>query len=85
MEAIIASFRRGRHTQYNNQMILETNLDKEKAKALIGKTATWISPGKNKVQIKGKIKRHHGNKGRLRAHFEKGMPGQSLGTKVKIE
>jgi len=82
MEAIITSFRRGRHTQYTNQMIIDTNLTKEKNKSLIGKTVIWTSPAKR--EIKGEIKTTHGNKGCLRVHFEKGMPGQSLGTKVKI-
>ena len=37
------------------------------------------------ITAKGVIKTTHGNKGCLRVHFEKGMPGQSLGTKVRIE
>jgi len=83
MEATITSFRRGRHTQYTTQMIIDPNLNKEKAKSLIGKKVIWTSPAKR--EIKGEIKTTHGNKGCLRVHFEKGMPGQSLSTKVKIE
>ena len=83
MEATIVNFRGGRHTQYTNQMIIDANLNKEKAKSLIGKKVIWTSSAKK--EIKGKIKSTHGNKGCLRAHFEKGMPGQSIGTKVKIE
>ncbi len=83
MEAIITSFRRGRHTQYTNQMIIDPNLNKEKSKDLIGKTVVWTSPAKKEIQ--GTIKTTHGNKGCLRVHFKTGMPGQSLGTKIKIE
>jgi large subunit ribosomal protein L35Ae len=83
MEGIIVSFRRGRHTQYTSQMIVES--DSKNSKDLIGKKVIWTSPGKDKKQISGEIKALHGNKGRLRVHFERGMPGQSLGTKVKIE
>ncbi|MBS3143676.1 50S ribosomal protein L35ae [Candidatus Woesearchaeota archaeon] len=83
MEAVISSFRRGRHTQYTNQMIINADMNKEKAKELIGKKVIWTSPAKK--EIKGVIKTTHGNKGCLRVHFEKGMPGQSLGTKVRIE
>tara|TARA_Y100000034_G_scaffold92364_1_gene111613 strand:- start:714 stop:977 length:264 start_codon:yes stop_codon:yes gene_type:complete len=83
MEATITSFRRGRHTQYTNQMIIDTGLTKEKNKSLIGKKVTWTSPAKK--GIKGEIKTTHGNKSCLRVHFEKGMPGQSLGNKIKIE
>ena len=83
MEAAIVNFRGGRHTKSSNQMIIESNLSKEKAKSLIGKKVIWMSPAKN--EIKGEIKTTHGNKGCLRVHFEKGMPGQAVGTKVKIE
>ena len=58
---------------------------KDKAAPLLGKSATWIAPGKQKTQIKGKISATHGNKGALRVIFEKGLPGQSLGQEVKIE
>lgn len=57
---------------------------KEKASQFVSKTLVWTSPGKLKKQIKGTIKTTHGNKGLLRVHFEKGMPGQSINTKVII-
>lgn len=87
MEAVIVNFRRGRHTQRNNQMVVKVEgvTDKEKAKALLGKTVTWISPGKKKTEIKGKIAKEHGNSGALKVVFERGMPGQSVGQKVRIE
>ena len=85
MEGTIVSFRRSIKTTYGNQMIIDVNLNVDKAKELIGKTVTWVSPGKNKVTIKGKITNLHGRKGKLRVLFEKGMPGQSVNTKVKIE
>ena len=83
MEAVIINFRRGRHTKYNSQMIIDTNVQKERAKSLIGKKVVWISPAKR--EINGEIKTTHGNKGCMRVHFEKGMPGQAIGTKVRIE
>lgn len=64
---------------------VESISSREKASALVGKTVVWTTPGKNKKQIKGKIASAHGNKGAVRVIFEKGMPGQSLGTEVKIE
>ena len=84
MEAVIASFRRGRHVQSNNHMIiyLSSVNTKEETKKLIGKSVKWkSSSGK---EFKGKVASAHGNKGALRVIFEKGMPGQSLGTKVEI-
>lgn len=85
MEGTIVSFRRGRHVTYGNQLIIDFGLNKEKAEELIGKKVTWTSPGKNKKEIKGEIKALHGSKGRLRAMFERGLPGQSINTKIKIE
>ncbi len=84
MEAIIANFRRGRHVQTNNQMIIYVDAikNKEDSKSLIGKTVKWkSSTGKEFI---GKIASPHGNKGALRVIFEKGLPGQSLGNKVEI-
>lgn len=84
MEAQITSFRRGRKTQYNNQMIIQAKgIDnKEKAAALVGKKVVWTSPAKK--EIKGEVRSTHGGKGAVRVLFEKGMPGQSVGDKVSI-
>jgi len=85
MEGIISSFRRGRHTQTDNQMLINIKEvdNKEKASKLVGKTVVWkSSAGK---EIKGEVRSTHGRNGVLRALFERGMPGQSLGSKVKIE
>ena len=85
MEGLIVSFRRGRHTQYSNQMIVKVNeIDsKDKAAKLVGKNVIWKSPAGK--EIKGIVRNAHGNKGALRILFEKGMPGQSLGNKVTIQ
>jgi len=85
MKGVIVNFRGGRHTQINNQMIIQVNgVDSiEKAKKLINKSVIWKTPtGK---EIKGKISNAHGNKGVVRAIFEKGMPGQAVGKKVEVK
>ncbi len=66
-------------------MILKAaSLDsREKAKKLLGKKVVWTSPAGKKLH--GEIKAVHGNKGALRAIFEHGLPGQAIGTKIKIE
>ncbi len=86
MKAQITSFRRGRDVITGNHMILrvESITDKEKAESLLGKSVVWTSPGKNKKEIKGKIVRVHGNSGAVRAIFERGMPGQSIGEHIEI-
>ena len=87
MNGVIVSFRRGVRTQNTKQMIIkvEGSDSKEKAEKLIGKSVTWEAPGKTKKALKGKISAPHGSKGVVRAIFETGMPGQSLGKKVKVE
>lgn len=84
MEGVIVSFRRGKHVQHNNQMIVKVNEvdSKEKASSLVGKNVVWKSPAGK--EIKGLVRAAHGNKGALRVLFEKGMPGQSLGNKVTV-
>jgi large subunit ribosomal protein L35Ae len=85
MEGIIASYRRGRKTQTTNQIIIEVDLNAEKAEKLIGKQVSWNAPGKNKKVLQGKITSLHGRNGRVRAIFETGIPGQAIGQKIKIE
>ena len=86
MEGLILNFRRSRHRTYGNQMIIQVDGTdtKDKATKLVGKSVSWIASGKEKKEIKGKISASHGNKGVLRVLFEKGMPGQSIGNKVKL-
>ena len=86
MKGLITSFRRGRDVIKGNHMIIQVDGydDREKAAKLIGKAVVWVSPGKNKKEIKGKIVCPHGNSGSVRAIFERGMPGQSLGEKIEI-
>jgi len=84
MEAIVASFRRGKHRYKPRQFLLVVDMDREKARKLIGKEVVYECKGKENKKIKGNIKRLHGNKSTLLAHFERGLPGQALGTKVKI-
>ena len=85
MEGIIVSFRRGRHTQTDNQMLVSINKadNKDKAAKLVGKVVIWKSTAGK--EIKGKVSNVHGNKGIVRVLFERGMPGQSIGSKVKVQ
>lgn len=85
MKCTIVSYRRGRRTQYDRQMLIsnETVKNKEDAEKLVGKEVVWkSSTGK---EIKGKISAPHGGNGVMRAIFEKGLPGQALGEKVEIK
>ncbi len=57
--------------------------NREKAAKLVGKEVVWKSPAGK--EINGKVASAHGNKGAVRVIFEKGLPGQSLTTKVEIK
>ena len=85
MKGRVIQFRRGRRTITEKHFIIEAEGvdNKEKADKLIGKVVEWTSPA-GKI-IHGKIVAHHGNKGVVRAIFEKGLPGQSIGTPVEIK
>lgn len=81
----VIQFRRGRHTIKERHFLIEipkveTRKDAEK---FVGKDVEWKSPA-GKV-IAGKIAGAHGNKGVVRAIFEKGLPGQAVTTEVSIK
>ena len=85
MEGVISNYKRGRHTVHQKHCILvfsKINTRKD-ANKLIGRIVVWISSSGK--ELKGTITRAHGNHGAVRAHFKKaGVPGQALGTNVKI-
>jgi len=84
MKAKIIQFRRGRKTIHKRHFLIEINgvSSRQDAKKFIGKSVEWKSPA-GKI-IKGKISFAHGNKGVVRAIFEKGLPGQAITTEVNI-
>ncbi len=85
MKGKITNYRRGRKTEYTNQFVIEIeDIDsKEKASLLAGKRIVWkTSSGK---EIIGKITKAHGNNGAVLSRFNKGLPGQAVGTNVEIQ
>ena len=81
----VIQFRRGRHTIKERHFLIEIDNCKSKkdAEKFAGKEVIWKSPA-GKI-IKGKISSSHGNKGVVRAIFEKGLPGQAVTTGVEIK
>ncbi len=84
--AKVIQFRRGRKNYTPRHFLLEIpGIDsREKAKEFVGKTANWKSPGKEPKIITGKISSAHGGNGVVRAIFERGLPGQAIGTDVEV-
>jgi len=84
MEGIINNFRRSRAHQETRHLIISMDAvdSREKALKFIGKKVVFkTETGK---EISGEVKSAHGNKGCIRVIFERGLPGQSLGTKVQV-
>jgi large subunit ribosomal protein L35Ae len=86
-KAVVVQFRRGRKTVKPKHFLLEVDGtdSKEKAEKFVGKSVSWKSTGKEPKVITGKIASSHGNKGVLRAIFERGLPGQAIGSEVEIK
>ncbi|WP_456481824.1 50S ribosomal protein L35ae [Methanopyrus sp.] len=83
---VIVNYRMGRHTQDPRQCIIEFEgiEDRSEAAQLIGKEVVWKHPKTGKV-IRGKVVDTHGNNGAVRVRFERGLPGQALGTEVELK
>ena len=81
----VVQFRRGRHVIHKRHFLIEISgiVKKEDAEKFVGKEVIWKSPA-GKI-INGKVSAPHGNKGLVRAIFEKGLPGQAITTKVEIK
>lgn len=81
----VVQFRRGRKTVTEKHFLIEVDgvSSRKDAEKLVGKEVIWTSPADKK--IRGKISGAHGNKGVVRAIFEKGLPGQAVSTKVEVK
>ena len=85
MKAKIIQFRRGRKTIHERHFLIEIEGSKSRtdAEKFVGKEVEWKSPA-GKI-IRGKISSAHGNKGVVRAIFERGLPGQAVTTEVEVK
>ena len=84
MKGLIVSYRRGRHRQTPNQVLVKVKgiTDVSKAHEILGKKAELnIS---DKTQMIGKVFATHGNSGVVRVRFKKGVPGQAIGMECNI-
>ena len=84
MKAKVIQFRRGLKRIHERHYILDVSADKRvDAEKFVGKEVVWTSPAGKKIV--GKISSAHGNKGMVRAIFEKGLPGQAKNTEVEVK
>lgn len=83
MKGIVVQFRRGRHRIHERHYLLDVGMTtREDAKKMAGKHVSWTSPAGTVIQ--GTIADAHGNRGIVRAIFEKGLPGQAMTTQIDI-
>jgi len=84
MKGKVIQFRRGRGVIHEKHFLLDFGTtSRGEAEKLKGKIVSWKSPS-GKI-IKGKIAAAHGNKGLVRAIFERGLPGQAITTEVEVK
>lgn len=84
MKGKVIQFRRSRGNIIEKHFLLDFgSTSRQDAEKLKGKNVIWVSPA-GKV-IKGKIMAAHGNKGLVRAIFERGLPGQAILTDIEIK
>ncbi len=80
----VISFRRSVKHMHMRHFILDFGAkNKEEAEKMKGKAVSWKSEA-GKI-IAGKISGSHGNKGLVRAIFERGLPGQAMNTEVEVK
>lgn len=84
MKARVVQFRRGLRRIHERHFILDVGAgSRDDAQKFSGKEVVWTSPAGKKII--GKISSAHGNKGLVRAIFEKGLPGQARNTEVEVK
>ena len=80
---VVESYRRGPGTQRSRECIVrfrgvESWRD---AARLVGKKVEWR---RGDLVIRGKVVSVHGRSGAVRVRFRRGLPGQALGTEVRL-
>lgn len=82
--AKIIQFRRGLKRIHEKHYIIDVDVkSRQEAGKFVGKQVIWTSPAGKKIT--GKISSAHGNKGMVRAIFEKGLPGQARNEEVEVK
>ncbi|MHA1607741.1 MAG: 50S ribosomal protein L35ae [Candidatus Freyarchaeota archaeon] len=83
-EGKVVDYVLSRHLQHPKNVVLVFNgVNSESIAAkLIGRTVIWVSRGGR--QLRGKIVSCHGRNGAVRVRFKRGLPGEALGSTVKL-
>lgn len=84
LEGVIVNYRMGPRTQKPRECLIKFPSigSRSETSKIIGRKIAWTDGKKN--TIVGVILSPHGNNGLVRARFRRGLPGQALGTIVRI-
>jgi large subunit ribosomal protein L35Ae len=79
----ITNYRIGIKSQTPNQCLIEFQgiTTAGLAGKLVGQKVTW--QGKNSIHV-GKVMGTHGGNGMVKVKFNRGVPGQAIGTQVQL-
>jgi len=79
----ITNYRIGIRTQQSKECLIEfKSMDSSATGQLVGQKVVWTNGKKNFI---GKIMGLHGRNGMVRVRFSKPVPGQAIGTIVKMK
>lgn len=79
---VIMSYRRGMRSQRTKEYLIKVlGEDEALSRSLTGWEVSWPLED---PKIRGRIMCPHGRSGTLRARFSRGLPGQAMGTRVRI-
>ncbi|MEM2046519.1 MAG: 50S ribosomal protein L35ae [Candidatus Jordarchaeales archaeon] len=83
-EGKVINYVLSKNMQHSKNIVLRFNGVKSEGEAakLIGRTVIWVS--RKGRELRGKIVSCHGRSGAVRAIFRKGLPGEALGTSVRL-
>jgi len=79
---VVLNYRRGKKRQRPREcLIVVREVKEDTPMRLIGWKVSWPQ---DRPRLIGRISKHHGKSGTLLVKFDRGLPGQALGTPVKI-
>ena len=92
VKGVMMGFKRGLRNQYEHTSLL--NIENVKSQAdtsfYLGKRVCFIYKAQNEVRgskfrtIWGRVTRHHGSSGTVRAKFQRNLPPRAMGAQVRV-